>query len=141
VRLKFSWPLFFITLPILFLPASILAVSPLSRASVPLLAAVTPEVINIGEVLAGGHKGANFFVTNPYTIPLSVARIKASCNCLKIELPTDVLVPGENVQGHAFIDLRAEPAFTGSLSMKAEGLDESGAVVLPIVVNVQVRRD
>ena len=94
----------------------------------------------MGKVQAGGRKEVAFSVTNPGDVPVTVSGIETSCKCLKIELPTDLLVPGQTVAGRAEIDLATEAGFTGGLGIAVNGLDESGAIVLAVEVEMEVQR-
>jgi hypothetical protein len=94
----------------------------------------------MGKVQAGGCKEIAFSVTNPNDVPVAVARIEASCGCLKIELPTEILVPGQTVTGRARIDLATEAGFTGDLGIEVKGVDETGAVLFAVDMDVEVQR-
>jgi hypothetical protein len=94
----------------------------------------------MGKVQAGGRKEVAFSVTNPSDIPVAVARIETSCRCLKIELPTNVLAPGQTLAGRARIDLATEAGFVGGLGIEVKGLGESGAVLFAVDVDVEVQR-
>jgi hypothetical protein len=102
------------------------------------LVIVSPGTIEMGELTPGGRKEVGFFITNPGDASVTVGRIEASCACLRIELPTYLLMPEAMVSGRATIDLRAEPDFTGGLAIEVKGFDGSGTVLFATVVNAEV---
>jgi hypothetical protein len=119
-----------------FVPASVLAAEAGLHPAVPRLA-VSPAMIDLGAVPAGGSQEATFTITNPGITPLTVARVESSCPCLKIELPDGPIEPGGTAAGRARLDMRAEPGFSGDLGIEVKGLDESGAVLFIIEVNAE----
>jgi len=104
---------------------------------------VTPSepILNLGEVPAGGQKQRDFWLTNRTGAPVEVVEIETSCDCLKIDLPTRVLLPAQKIAGSAALDLRKEPGSTGNLGIEVTGKARSGKVVFTLVVKVVVGGD
>jgi hypothetical protein len=122
---------------LLILPGALLAVRAAGQASAPRLR-VVPELLDMGRIPAGGSKEVAFSLTNPGKLAVRVARLDTSCPCLKIELPSERLAPGETVTGKARIDLSAEADFVGDLAIDVQGLNEQEAAVLAFLVQLEV---
>jgi hypothetical protein len=122
-----------------FVLASVLAAAAGSQIAAPRLV-VSPAIIELGEVPAGGSKEAAFTITNPGASPLTVARVESSCPCLKIELPDGPIAPGGTALGCARLDMRAEPDFTGAIGIEIKGMSRTGTVLFAVMVNVEVMR-
>jgi hypothetical protein len=138
-RTSISQHLLSMTLATLILSASYFAAKPWHHSSTRLLK-VSPEAIDMGKIQAGGCKYVPFTVTNPSDVLVAIARIETSCGCLTIDLPANLIGLGQTVRCHARIDLATEAGFLGNLSVRANGLHESGAVLFTLGLDVEVQR-
>lgn len=84
------------------------------------------SVIDFGQIAAGGRAKASFQLENDSMSALEVAKIRTSCNCLRVELDECAIGPHGAVTAHGTIDLSDEPEFSGGLCPEAEFLDASG---------------
>jgi len=97
--------------------------------------------LSLGQVAPGSQKSLAFWLMNQSAVPVEVAEMTSSCDCLNVELPERHLVPGQRVEGGIELDLRKEPQFRGRLSIEVEGKDKSGQVVFTLVVKVDVESE
>jgi hypothetical protein len=122
----------------LFLPAGILVTAAGSHGSAPRLI-VSPEIIDMGEVRAGGSKAVAFTVTNAGPAPLTVGRVDTSCDCLRVLVPKDIIVAGEMVEAVAAVDFSGDPGFSGSLLIEVLGREGETMTAFTMAVHVRVR--
>lgn len=106
------------------------------QSSLPLAPSESP--LNLGEVVAGGRKQRDFWLTNRTESLVEVAEIVTSCDCLTIDLPNRDISPAQSVRGRVRLDLRQEPLFTGNLCIRVQGKGKLGQVVFTILVKVAV---
>jgi hypothetical protein len=135
---RLSWPFFSIASAILFLPTSFFAATSFFHTSTMLLK-VSPKILDMGRVQAGGRTEAAFLVSNSTDRPVTVARIETSCPCLMIQLPNKVLGPGQTMAGRAQLDLAHEKAFTGALGITVTLHATSGQTISAFSVDVKVK--
>ena len=85
---------------------------------------VSPKVVDAGVVFLGSTKEAVCFLTNKGPVPIAVAHVETSCNCLKVELPMDSIAPGETVTAGILLDLRRSSVYPGRFALEAHGYAE-----------------
>lgn len=72
---------------------------------------------------------------------MEMIEITSSCDCLRVELLSQLLVPSQQVEGFIELDLRKEPEFTGSLGINVTGRGTKGERVFEMEVHVAVVND
>jgi hypothetical protein len=74
-------------------------------------------------------------------VPVEVAEVTSSCDCLRVELPDRLVAPGQQVAVRIEVDLRKEPHFVGNLGISVEGRGKKGETVFAMTVHVAVEND
>lgn len=97
--------------------------------------------LNLGQVATGSQKSRAIWLTNRSAVPVEVAEVTSSCDCLKVELPERILAPGQKVEGRIELDLRKEAQFLGNLSIGVKGSGKKGEFVFAMEVRVAVDND
>lgn len=90
--------------------------------------------MELGPVGGGSLIKKDVSIRNALARPVTVDRMKASCDCLTALPGTFTLGPG----GRLTLDLSDEPLFRGLLSMEVTGLERRGGVVFRTTVNASV---
>jgi hypothetical protein len=109
------------------------------RSSLPLVSSKADG--NLGRVAPGSQTSRTFWLTNRSVIPVEVAEVTSSCDCLRVELPDRLVAPGQQVAGRIELDLRKEPHFVGNLGISVEGRGKKGETVFAMTVHVTVGND
>jgi hypothetical protein len=80
-----------------------------------------------------------FSLHNPRTTAVEVAEVRTSCDCFRVDLPTDIIEPGQKVQATARIDLSDDPKFAGRLVLDATArAKDQKAIAFVIYADVKV---
>ena len=94
----------------------------------------------LGDMPRSGRREVPFVVSNRGPAAVTVGTIRASCDCLRVELDATQVEAGAEVGGRAVIDLASESGFTGGLMLDAEAsAKEDGRTVFVLKLSVQVR--
>jgi len=109
------------------------------RSSLPLIPSEAD--LNLGQVAPGSQKSRTIWLTNQSAASVEIVEIMTSCDCLKVELPERLLVPGQQVEGRMELDLRKESHFLGNLGIIVTGRGKSGELLFEMKVRVGVGTD
>jgi hypothetical protein len=69
---------------------------------------------------------------------LRIARIEASCSCVKFENAIAVFEPRQSANITLVVDLRDDTEFRGNLGVPATGFDENGREIFTLVICIRV---
>ena len=65
---------------------------------------VSPRLVNLGNVGHHQTRSFTFLVSNSSSAPMELAKVKSSCDCMKVQLSLAPLAPGETREGR--VDIR-----------------------------------
>ena len=98
---------------------------------------VTPRAVQFGQVRRAEARQADLLFTNQTVDDIEVTEVTSTCPCLSVMLSLARIRPGESVPARVVLDLSREPAFTGRLAIRANGI-ALGRPVFQIAVFVTV---
>lgn len=99
----------------------------------------SPEEVDLGTVGQTAQKRFSFSLRNDSAQPVRVAKIEASCPCLRLPCPDRDLAPDTTTQLEAELDMREEPGFSGGLRIEVKGRTADGRLAFSFSVIAEVR--
>lgn len=99
------------------------------------------DVIDLGVLPQGAHRTEVFSLTNIGRAPVTIERVKTSCDCAVVKVARSTVKPNETTLVSAALDFRHsrdEDNFSGGLSIDVVGVDSSGTEVFAVVLRAQV---
>ena len=112
----------------------------LSTSNVHRAKLVCPKIVNAGGVKWGDDVQVLVELSNPGVDTVRVAKWQSGCECVTVEPPSIVVLPGSNAKVNATADFSNEDTFVGHLGVHVEGLDAEGRKVAEFELNVRVQR-
>jgi hypothetical protein len=99
----------------------------------------TPSVIDVGTIAAGGSAESELTLTNSTDVPISIARVRTSCECVSVVPSASRIESHKTQKVVAHIDLSDEPDFTGGLGPDIEFLDAAQQTRFRFTLRAAVR--
>ncbi len=111
-------------------------------AGPPPLRAVTPNA-TLGEVNANKSLVHTFHLENAGAEPITVLDVKRACACMKQELGTKALAPGEKTSLTVSFNLMTQPEGPGqwNVAVRYAVIGRDGTQELPLTVSATVKKD
>jgi hypothetical protein len=98
----------------------------------------SPLKIDLGTIGASRLVEQPVVLQNCSNVPLTIARIEASCECLSFRGALGLLEPDKTIRATVVLDLRNDLEFKGLLGVEATGVDETGSPVFAAIVSTRV---
>lgn len=96
------------------------------------------KTIDFGVVARGRSISHSYWLMNRESYPLTIAYSETTCDCLRVVLPTEAILPGGKALVRMCFDSAHDPDFVGSLKIGVRLLDSGKRIVQDLNVNVEV---